>query len=150
MFYDMANDLNNSPKSVMKQTTALKMPTGEIRQRNNTPTGQTPPANAQAFANDPFNSEAPTLSMVRTFAIGISLLGVLCFAVLAILFNARYPFFDFRGNMEEAATSCRQTAILFSVFALVAIAPPLVNLFSSRQKAKLLQRKHILPGAYRR
>lgn len=146
----MANELNISPQSMMKQTTALKVPTGEIRQRNNTPTGQTPPENAQPFTNDPFNPEAASLTVARTVAIVISLLGVLCFAILAIMFNARYPFFAFRGNMEEAAASCKQTAILFFVVALIAIAPPLANFFSMQQKAKSLQKKHVLPGAYRR
>lgn len=90
-----------------------------------------------------------TLTPRIIFSIVCSL-GFVCFAILTTLFDARYQFFAFRGNMEDAATSCRKTAFIFAVLAIVAFLPSISNCLLARQRAFSLQKKHVLPGAYRR
>lgn len=149
-FVDGPNTLPTPKQAIMQQTTALKTSTAGIRQRNNTPIGQTSPHITQSLNDDPFETDAAPMSTARAIIITISLLGVICFSALATLFNARYPFFAFHGNMEDAASSCWQTVALFAIIAIIAIFPSFANIYSSRQKAKALQKEHVLPGAYRR
>lgn len=80
----------------------------------------------------------------------VCVLGFVCFALLTTLFDARYQFFAFHGNMEDAAASCRKTAIIFAALAFVAFLPSISNCLVARQRALSLQKKHVLPGAYRR
>lgn len=135
----------------MTQTSALKPSNGGMRQRTN-PTLVTTTSrgfNPHSVASSKSSAEGESAGTVRTLIIAVSLCGVLCFCVLATMFNARYPFFAFQGNMEEAAASCWQTAALFAIVAVVALFPSLVSFISSRHKAHVLQKKHVLPGGYR-
>lgn len=97
--------------------------------------------------------DMPPIQMALTPRIIFSIvcaLGFVCFALLTTLFDARYQFFAFHGNMEDAAASCRKTAIIFAVLALIAFLPSISNCLIARQRALSLQKKHVLPGAYRR
>lgn len=94
--------------------------------------------------------EPSNMNAVRGTILIISLLGVVSFATLAVLFSARYAFFGFRGNMEQATTSCWETAFLFGVIAVAAAVPSVSGAFKNWYKARLLRKKQVLPGAYRR
>lgn len=90
------------------------------------------------------------VSSIRTIILVVSVLGVVSFSFLASLFGAEYEFFGFHGNMEEAASSCWQTALLFAVISVIAAFPSITALLSSWKRAYSLKKKHVLPGGYRR
>lgn len=94
--------------------------------------------------------EPSNMSAVQGTILIISSLGVVSFTTLAALFSARYAFFGFRGNMEQAATSCWQTAFLFGIIAVAAAVPSVSGAFRAWRKARLLRKKQVLPVAYRR
>lgn len=90
------------------------------------------------------------MNALRACFLVVSLLGVVCFSTLAVLFGARYAFFGFRGNMEEAAASCWETALLFGLVAVVSGLPSVSGAISARSKAYALRKKQTLPSFYRR
>lgn len=117
-----------------------------IRQRNSyANAGQ---SELRTAGDDP--PEAAGMSTVRAVFIVVSLLGVVSFSGLAMLFGARYAFVGFHGNMEEAAASCWQTAVLFGVVAVVSAFPSLTNAISAKSRAYALKKKYTLPSVHRR
>lgn len=132
------------PTSVTQET-VNNLATG-IRQRSSYASEQP----SEKRAPTPVERESSDMSTARAVVLTVSVLGVLSFSVFAVMFGARYPFFGFHGNMEEATTSCWQTAILFGVVAIFAIFPSVTNAVGGWRRAHSLHKKHVLPGAYRR
>lgn len=94
--------------------------------------------------------DSSDMSPFRAIILVVSFLGVISFCILGSLFGARYAFFGFHGNMEEAAKSCWQTAVLFGVVAVMAVLPSITNALHKWQKLRSIHRKHVLPSVYRR
>lgn len=130
-------------------STAYKS-TNTVRQRASVPTPATGRQSLSDAGTEPEQSSSSNMDSVRSVVVVISLLGVISFSTLAYFFSTRYNFLGFHGNMEEAASSCRQTAVLFGITAFIAIFPTLTALFKAKKKAQVLKRKQVLPGNYRR
>lgn len=108
---------------------------------------------ANAVQSEGQTAEPPEetgMSNVRAVFLVVSLLGIVSFSGLAMLFSARYAFVGFHGNMEEAAASCWQTAVLFGFVAIVSAFPSLTNAISAKSRAYALNKKYTLPSVHRR
>lgn len=117
-----------------------------IRQRN-----PAPASNSDRHSKVDIDAPQPGhMGTVRAIALVISLVGIISFSALAVMFGARYAFFGFHGNMEEAAASCWQTAALFGVVAACTAFPSLISLLSSRSRIHAANKKYSLPTMYKR
>jgi len=128
----------------MSQETSSILGT-ELRQRTSNATQR--PHEHRSTSSEPPNSSG--MSTARGIALTVSLLGLLSFSVLGMSFGSRYAFFGFHGNMEEAAKSCWETAILFAVIAVFSAFPSITGSISAKLRRYSLDKKHKLPGGYR-
>lgn len=94
--------------------------------------------------------EQSSMGSLRSVILVVAVLGIVSFSGLAMLFSTRYAFIGFRGNMEEAATSCWQTAIMFAIVALFTAFPSMTSVFTARTRAYAMQKKYTLPTVNRR
>lgn len=128
----------------MRDDKPFSLGTG-IRQRNLNVTSE-PRKEKELDEEDP----GAGMGNARAVVLVVSLLGVVGFSGLATLFGARYAFVGFHGNMEEAAASCWQTAILFGITAVISAFPSLTNAISAKSRATALNKKYTLPSVHRR
>lgn len=76
--------------------------------------------------------------------------GALTFSTLSVCFGRRYAFFKFHGDMEQAAESCLETAVLFGIGAVFAISPSISKAVREKRRQIRNFQKLVLPGGYRR